>query len=158
MRNTIENLSVDYDHFAENPLLLDENITPVMFHKRYDLPNPLGLNHEDFNSWDELESHLKEKFKNVQKVYMYDHSGLAFRTEPFPDQWDSGVVGFLCSDDIEDMSQDLQMFEHYTNGSCYLIQVNEDMYTLYGFGEMIKDLEIEHECTDEEIKDLIKQL
>jgi hypothetical protein len=158
MKDTIENISVSYDYFTENPLLLDENITPVMFHKRYDLPNPLGLNHEDFNSWDELESHLKEAFKNVQKVYIYDHSGLAFRTEPFPCQWDSGVVGFLCSDVYEDMSEDLQLFEHYMNGSCYLIQVNEDFYTVFGDGEMLTELEEVHECTDEEITELMNKL
>jgi len=157
MKDTIENLSVHYDHFADNPLLYDENITPVMFHKRYDLPNPSGVS-SDFTSWDALETYLKKEFKNVQKVYMYDHSGLAFRTEPFPCQWDSGVVGFLCSDVYEDMSEDLQMFEHYMNGNCYFIEVNEDFYSIYGYGEMLTDLEEIHECTDEEIKDLINKL
>jgi hypothetical protein len=157
MKDTIENLSVNYDHFAENPLLSDENITPVMFHKRYDLPNPSNVS-SDFTSWNELETYLKKEFKNVQKVYMYDHSGLLFRTEPFPDPWDSGLVGFLCSDLYEDMSQDLQMFEHYMNGSCYLIEVNEDFYTVFGYGEMLTELEETHECTDEEIKDLINKI
>lgn len=158
MKDTIENLSVSYDHFVENPLLLDENITPVMFHKRYDLPNPLGLSSEDFNSWDELETYLKKSFKNIQKVYMYDHLGLAFSTTPFNDPWDSSVVGFLCSDRYEDMSEDVQLFEHYINGSCYLIEVNEDFYTVFGYGEMLTELEEVHECTEEEIENLIKNI
>lgn len=156
MKDTIENLSVSYDYFAENPLLNDENITPVMFHNRYNLPNSIGLDQNDYDSWDELQDSLD--FKYIQKVYMYDHSGLAFRTEPFPDQWDSGVVGFLCSDTYEDMSQDLQMFEHYMNGECYIIEVNEDIYTIFGYSEMLTDLEEVHECTQEEIKELIKNI
>jgi hypothetical protein len=156
MKDTIENISVSYDYFAENPLLNNESITPVMFHNRYDLPNPLDLNQEDYESWYDLSDALE--FKHIQRVYMYDHSGLAFRTEPFPCQWDSGVVGFLCSDVYEDMSEDLQMFEHYMNGNCYLIQVNEDFYTVFGYGEMLTELEEVHECTDEEITELINKL
>ena len=158
MKANIENINVSYDHFAENPLADDELVFPVLFHKRYNLINKSSFNIDDFDTWDDLEQELEKEYKYVQKVYMYEHSGIVLSTKPFSCRWDSGVIGFICSNEIEDMHAEVELYSCYLEGECYLIEVNEDIYTIFGYSELIKDLKEIHECSDEEVEKLTKRI
>lgn len=72
----------------------------VFFHKRYDLGDKHDFKHENFNSWDELETAIRGKKKNIVclPVYMIDHSGISISTKSFNDPWDSGQIGFIYCD------------------------------------------------------------
>jgi len=72
----------------------------VMFHKRYNLPNELKLNDDNFNSWDDLKKTIEKEHKGIyiMPILMYDHSGISLSTRreyPFNDRWDAGQVGFI---------------------------------------------------------------
>lgn len=130
----VDNITVEifYDQFADNPREWDNSTKFVMFHKRYRLPNEIGIDHNDYSSWSEMQEALEKDYKNVHKVYMYDHSGVALSLSSFGDRWDSGVVGFIVSDeDTEEQAykwatSELEAFSHYINGETFGVSVFED--------------------------------
>lgn len=71
--------------------------TMLCFHKRYNLGDEKSIRHEDFASWDEMESHIYAELDAaiVLPIYMYDHSGITISTSPFSCRWDSGQIGFI---------------------------------------------------------------
>jgi hypothetical protein len=90
-------LRVYYDEYPSNPRE-DENLTKmVCFHKRYDLGDKHDINHDDFESWNEMEKYLTgiEKPIVIKPLYLYDHSGITISTSSFSCRWDSGQVGFV---------------------------------------------------------------
>lgn len=143
----VDNISVEiiYDQFADSPRSWDNATKFVMFHKRYDLPNELGIRHEDYNSWDEMQKALDKEYKWVYPVYMYDHGGVAFAINQFSCKWDSGQVGFIVSNEgnaheaYTNVTQELKEFSHYISGEVYGVRVFEDTeeidscYGYYGY-------------------------
>ena len=69
----------------------------VCFHKRYNLgdKDKVGLKHEDFSSWDEMEAHIWKELKAVVvlPLSLHDHSGLRLFVGA-ERGWDTGRVGF----------------------------------------------------------------
>lgn len=141
----VDNISVEicYDQFEDSPRSWDNLTKFVMFHKRYDLPNELGIRHEDYNSWDEMRDELELEYKWVFPVYMYDHGGTAFSLTKFSCPWDSGRVGFICVSEkdiwenfslgtdwdakaYEIAEAELRTYGHYANGEIYGVRVFED--------------------------------
>jgi len=100
------------DETEENPRDWDNLSKFVFFHKRYDLPNELNLDINQFSSGDEIGKHLREELgaEIVVPVYMYDHSGISISRHyryPYDDPWDAGQVGFavvLSSDILKEYS------------------------------------------------------
>ncbi len=89
-------LTILPDEYAENPREWDNLCTIVAFHSRYRMGDMTTLRHEDFDSWDEMEKHIrKSDVLFCLPVYMYEHSGIALSTSPFSCRWDSGQVGFI---------------------------------------------------------------
>ena len=66
-------------------------------HNRYDLGDSTDINHNDFDSWAEMEKHLykKEDAAIVLPLYLYDHSGITISTGSFSCRFDSGQIGFI---------------------------------------------------------------
>jgi len=130
----VENISVEiiYDSVAENPREWDNATKFVMFHKRYDLPNELGIRNEDYGSWDEMQEALDNQYKWVYPVFMLDHSGLAFSINSFDCKFDSGQVGFIVSDEgtpeeaYMHATSELKTYGDYANGDVYGFSVFED--------------------------------
>ena len=137
---TVENITVEifYDQFADNPREWDNSTKFVMFHKRYNLPNEVGIDHNDYSSWSEMQEALEKDYKNVHKVYMYDHSGVALSLSSFGDRWDSGQVGFIVTDNkspeasLVDAMQELETYSHWLNGETFGVSVFEDTRTQSG--------------------------
>jgi len=101
-------LKIYVDEDPSNPREWDNLTKMVLSHKRYNLPNEINLNFNDFTSWEEIEKHIKEEFKAVlvYAVRGYDHSGFSIslcNEYPFNDCWDSGQLGFICvlEDDLK---------------------------------------------------------
>ena len=98
MKFTIE-VSEDHDEMF-NPRECHDNLGVMLcFHKRYILgdKNRIGIEHEDFSSWEEMEEYLYENQDAVMvmPLYLYDHSGITMSTGDFGDRFDSGQVGFI---------------------------------------------------------------
>lgn len=131
---TVENITVEifYDQFADSPREWDNSTKFVMFHRRYNLPNEIGIDHNDYSSWSEMQEALEKDYKNVHKVYMYDHSGVALSLSSFGDRWDSGQVGFIVTDNkypeasLVDAMQELESYSHWLNGETFGVSVFED--------------------------------
>ena len=86
-----------YDDCPESPRSWDNLGTMVCFHKRYSLGDEHDYNHNDYNSWDEMEKDIikKENVGVILPLYLYDHSGITMNTTGFSCNWDSGQVGFI---------------------------------------------------------------
>lgn len=81
-----------------NPRTDFDNISVMaFFHNRYSLGDKVDFSSSDFDSWGEMEKHIKKHNKDavILPVYMYDHSGITISTSPFGDRWDSGRIGFV---------------------------------------------------------------
>jgi hypothetical protein len=131
----VDNISVEiiYDQFADSPRSWDNATKFVMFSNRYHkLPNELGISHDDYSSWDEMQEALDKEYKWVYPVYMYDHGGVSFSITPFGCKWDSGQVGFIASNDgteheaFTNATEELKEFNHYISGEVYGVRVFED--------------------------------
>jgi hypothetical protein len=130
----VDNISVEifYDQFADNPREWDNETKFALFHKRYNFPNEIGIRHEDYASWDEMEEALQLQYMWVYPVFMYDHSGLAFSINSFDCKWDSGKVGFIVLESgtaeqaYKWATSELETFSHYMNGEMFGVSVFED--------------------------------
>jgi len=67
----------------------------ALFHKRYNFPNTLGINPENYSSFDEMEEEVAKRCVVYSRIYMLDHSELHFSSTSFNDHWDSGCLGFV---------------------------------------------------------------
>lgn len=92
-------LTIEPDENPTNPRADFDNFgVMVCNHKRYHLgDNEPKIDFSDFNSWDEIHDHLRKKHGAhiILPLYLYDHSGITMRTNPFGCPWDSGQVGFI---------------------------------------------------------------
>lgn len=85
-----------FDH--ESPRDWDNTARFVMAHGRYNVPDEIGVEFDDYGSWREVAAMLVEEHDAllVVPVYMLDHSGVTVSTGTFacdPQGWDSGQVG-----------------------------------------------------------------
>ncbi len=82
---------------GDSPRDWDNCGTMIAFHKRYDLGDKHSIKHEDYDSWDEMETALEKEYDAlILPLYLYDHSGTSINTTGFSCNWDSGQVGFIC--------------------------------------------------------------
>lgn len=90
------------DEDIGNPRTENDNVgTMVCFHKRGNYGDKdHGYRSEDHGGWDALEKAILKDHPGavILPVYMYDHSGVALRTTPFGDPWDSGQLGLIFAD------------------------------------------------------------
>ena len=105
-RNHTIDIDIDSDPYAENPRDAYSNLGIIVgSHGRYRITDEHNVDghpipkvdFDAFYGWDEVEAHLRAEHGAVVilPIYMYDHSGVAYSTEPFSCPWDSGQVGFI---------------------------------------------------------------
>lgn len=76
----------------------------VMWGKNYDFPNDAGIDIGSYYGWAAIEQMLQERDDVLvtAPIWVYDHSGIAFktgeRTYPFDDRWDSAQCGVAYVD------------------------------------------------------------
>ena len=136
----VDNITVEifYDQFADNPREWDNETKFALFHKRYNFPNEIGIDHNDYSSWSEMQEALDKKYMWVYPVFMYDHSGLAFSINSFDCPFDSGQVGFIVLESgtaeqaYKWATSELETFSHYMNGEMFGVSVFEDTRTQGG--------------------------
>lgn len=89
-------LRIFNDDMADSPLSWSNIGKLICFHKRYDLGDKHEYNHEQYDSYAEMEKDIvkKENAAIILPLYLYDHSCITIRTTSFNDRWDSGQVGF----------------------------------------------------------------
>ena len=82
---------------GENPREWSNGTMFSLHHKRYNLPEELGIKSSEFGSWKEMKSYITKEFKPkmIRQVSMYDHSGVSLSLGSPTDRWDSGIVGFI---------------------------------------------------------------
>ena len=109
---------------------------------------------EEFNEWRDLEeiakaiSYCAEAPKLLSQkgvlltVYRFEHSDVAYSTEPFDDPWDSGAVGFIWVSDAElagkqmayvpkedirkMLEAEVEDYSAWANGDTYAIHLLKD--------------------------------
>ena len=90
-------IEIYIDEYPQDPRENDNLDTMICLHKRYTLGDKHDYKMDDFNSWEELEAQIIKDHNPVviERLYLYDHSGITISTSPFSCPWDSGVVGFV---------------------------------------------------------------
>jgi len=149
-------IKISQDECGENPREWDNVGTMVCFHKRYDLGDKdHGVNKDDFNSWDEVEKHLRKELNAVivLPLYLYDHGSLRMKVGSFQGllpqghaEFDSGVVGFIfvsaekvrkeysvkriskktMNRVAQYLTGEIKTYDEYLSGAVYGYQVESD--------------------------------
>ena len=104
-------------------------------------------------------------------LYKYEHSGVAFSTEPFSCRWDSGQIGWIaitkesqkltgilekCFDDV--IKSELKTYEEWVNGECYGYVIPELDDSCWGYiGDYDFCIEDAKDIIDYKIKHLQKR-
>jgi hypothetical protein len=160
------------DNDAENPRDTDNFGTMICFHKRYNLGDKHSMSIEGFKEW------LKENEKKliILPLYLYDHSGITMRTNPFNDYWDSGQVGYiyiekdkakkefksekLMKEHIdkikENLIQEVDVYDKYIAGNICGFVIEEPNFedSCWGFYDIKEAIRDAKGSIDENIKEL----
>lgn len=91
-------LQIKQEESPDDPRSWDNLGIMACFHRRYSLGDDnIPFHSDDFNSWSEMEEHLRTNLKAVVilPLYLYDHSGITMNTTGFSCRWDSGQVGLI---------------------------------------------------------------
>lgn len=78
----------------------------------------------------ESRSALKKRYKYAIPIYAYSHGGITIRDTPFSCSWDSGHIGFCCSDDEKKARAFIKAWDDYMNEPAY-DAVLEEKIALY---------------------------
>jgi hypothetical protein len=98
----------------------------VMSHKRYNLPNELDVDFEEYDSWNELAE--KASDKPYMFVRWYEHSGISvqLRDEPNGQDWDAGIVGVIFGNTTEDIKREFATWQCYVEGDVWDIRILDE--------------------------------
>jgi len=153
-------INIHPDYHAESPREWDELSKLVLFHNRYDLPNELNIDHNDFEGWEDMEAFIEREYNPaiMRRVSMYEHGGIALKLGAPTCQWDSGYIGFMLvtKDDLREafgikritkqyiekayniMKAELETYDDYLNGNVYGYTIDGDdcedsLWGFYGY-------------------------
>lgn len=99
----------------------ERGATFVMSHKRYNVPCEIDINWDDYAGWEDA-AESKAKGKVIRYVDWYEHGGVAVSLleKPVPkDKWDSGIVGFIFGDNLQDVESAFLEWKDYVEGNVY---------------------------------------
>ena len=70
--------------------------TMVCMHTQYTLGDKHDYHSTNYTGWDDLRAAIEREHDTavILPLYLYDHSGITMRTEPFHCPWDSGQIGW----------------------------------------------------------------
>lgn len=146
-------ISIDQSDYSESPLdwstASERGATFVLSHNRYDLPNELDVDFDEYSNWGEL---AKENVPEGQPVYKfvrwYEHSGIAVSLSDSPNVggWDSGCVGVVYGESEEVLESVFSEWKQYTEGDVwsYLITNEHDEFVdslsgIYGYDYAVEE-------------------
>lgn len=137
-------LKIYTDDYAESPREWDNLAQFVCFHKRYDLGDKHDIDHNDYESWEEMiEANTKEG-DIVEPLYLLDHGSITISTSPFMCPWDSGRIGYAvvtkeaiieCYGDdspesrsraLRCLEAEVETYDHYLQGSVYGFELYDE--------------------------------
>ena len=132
-----QTLEIYQDSDGHSPREWDNLAQFVCFHKRYNLGDDHGIDHNDYNSWEELIEANTKDGDIVVPLYMYDHGNISISTSPFMCPWDSGRIGYAVvtkesiienyGDDSPEnrakalrcLEAEVETYDHYVQGEVY---------------------------------------
>lgn len=134
--NTLK-IYADYSE-ANDPRYWDNMCTMFCFHNRYNLGDKHNIDHNDYDSWDDMvENNFSLEDDIIVSLYLYDHGNITMSTAPFMCRWDSGQVGIAVvskekiikeyGDDspasrakaLRCLEAEIETYDHYIQGSVY---------------------------------------
>ena len=87
-------VSIYQDMSAESPREWDNMCEMICFHKRYSLGDTHKIDHDDYNSWQDMQEENFGDDAIIMPIYAYTKGGINLALHPFMCPWDSGRVGF----------------------------------------------------------------
>jgi hypothetical protein len=113
----------------------DNACTMVCWHKRYNLGDKHDFaTPEDFKAWWD-ENH--KDTGTIMPLYLYDHSGITIRTNPFDCPWDGGQVGwaYITAEQAESerlpdpakcIEAEVGTYDEFIRGEVYCFSVEDE--------------------------------
>ncbi len=163
-------LRIYHDENPQDPRKWDNFGKMVLKHNRYNFPNEINLNFDNFNNLNEIEEYLKKEHKAevILLINLYDHSGISLSTSlnyPYNCCWDSSQIGFIfCSkEDIKkegitkkqaelNLMQEVKTYSQYLEGDVYGFIIIEEIKVKvkreYPKGEITETEETEEKDLD----------
>lgn len=155
---TYEVKLVEHIDEYDNPRRWDSNLGKLlMFGKYKSIGDSHTIDHNRFDSWDELQAEVKRLYEPrlIIPVYGYCHGGLAIRTSRrgcFADGWDAGQLGFIIAtaEDIrnwfqvknvtknilaraeENLQNEVEYLNAFLTGDMYEVKIKEPFDLYYG--------------------------
>lgn len=121
-------VEVDYDEFVDSPReCVDNSFLCIREHRRYDFPNELDFDFDDFDEWD-IELPKLEENQKLFWLDCYEHSGISFSLAGTGRQCrfdTSSKCGFIIAESEEVAKQEIERYNQYLNGECYMVDVSE---------------------------------
>lgn len=100
----------------------------VMSHKRYDLPNELGVDFGSYENWQELAEAEAKAMQVYKFVRWYEHGGIAvsLTDEPNSSDWDAGIVGVIIGNSLEDIEGEFATWKCYIEGDIWNVSILDE--------------------------------
>ena len=137
-------LKIYNDYDVESPRTVFDNMCQMIcFHKNYNLGDEHDINHNDYDSFQEMIEANTLVHDIVIPLYLYDHGHISISTGSFNCKWDSGQVGYAImktTDIIENYGSDspanralayqclngeVETYNYYLTGAVFGFEVVE---------------------------------
>jgi len=147
-------IGIEYDEYdQERPL---EWSTPeergvwfVMSHKKYNVPNDLDVNLDEFDNWQDIAKTFTKKGQVYKFVNWYEHGDIALSLVDEPtasNRWDAGIAGLVIADDEKTLQSVFTGYKMYMAGEIYSYMITDeddeivDSRTgIYGYEQAIQE-------------------
>jgi len=136
---------IEADDFPESPRDWDNLSVFYCFHNRYSLGDRHSIDHNNYDSWNDLAINEFDSDDVIVPLYMLDHSGLTLSTTPFSCPWDSGMVGYAVVSKERIISEYGVYNDDSKEKALHRIDSEVDIYNRYLCGD-VHSILIEEQC------------
>ena len=147
-------ISISQDEYVdESPLDWstpeERGATFVLHHRRYNLPNELDVDFDEYEGWRELAAaNVPEGQPVYRYVQWYEHSGVSVSISETPDVggWDSGCAGVIYGENIDTLNAIFREWKQYIEGDIWSYEITDQydehidsLSGIYGYDEAINE-------------------
>lgn len=133
-------IDIYVDEFPEDPRNWDNLTKLVLFHNRYDFPNDLNINHNNFDNWEDMEAYIEREYDPaiMRRVSMYEHGGIALKLGSPTCAWDSGYSGFILvtKEDIRECYNIKRVTQKYVDRAYEVLKGEFECFSNYASGDV----------------------
>jgi hypothetical protein len=136
-----------YEEGPESPREWDNLGKMVLKHNRYNFPQDVSIDFDDFDNWQAIEKYLQKEYNAVivLPVQMYEHGNIRIYVGSSHDTWDGGQLGliFATAQDIRNTFMVKRITKEIKEKAIKNLESEVDTYSAYVDGQVYR-----YEVTD----------